>query len=253
MILYLDFETSPIVGWGWSMYTKGGAFFHVAQHVKIISVAWAVDDGPIYCVAINDYKGYKPGILNIDDKKLIEFFAPKIEAADFVVAHNGKGFDFRLWRTRLICHNLLPHHEPKEIDTKQWAKKFRFTTNTQDNITDELGVSRKIETEKNLHYKCIEGGQEKDWNKMKVYNKGDIKGLREMAKKMAPFITNAPNGNLLRGTVMQCTNVMCEKPDSMIRRGPRISSKTGLRQTYQCKACGQYATGPSVQAGVILR
>lgn len=252
MTIYLDFETSPIVGWAWRMWESN--LFHIEKDVEIISVAWAEDDGPIYCVGIDDFKGYKPGIMNINDKQLVEFFAEKFEKADYVVAQNGKGFDFKLWRTRLAVHGLPPHHEPKELDTKQWAKsKFYFTSNSQDHLTRQLGLTRKMETEKHLHEKAI-GGDPKAWAQMKRYNKQDVRGLRETAKRLAPFVTNLPNANVLRGTLMECTNPFCPEPGKgMTRRGPRQKSNASMVQTYQCKACGKYATGPAVQTGAILR
>lgn len=255
MTLYFDFETSYIVGGGWQMYNKGPAFYHVFKDVEIISVAYCVDDGPIYCVGVDDFKGHKAGWYNLNDRKLVEFFVPKIEEADYVVAQNGKGFDFKVWRTRLAVHNLAPHHEPKELDTKSWAKsKFRFTDNRQDTITRQLGLTTKRDHEKKLHVKCIEENDPRAWKEMKLYNKQDVQGLREMAKRMAPFVTNTPNANVLRGTSMGCPNPLCPDPArGMNRRGPRQKSNMSLVQSYQCKACGKYATGPIIQAGVILR
>lgn len=255
MTLYLDFETSPIVGWGWQLWNKSGpAFFHIEQDVQIISVAWAEDDGPVQCVGVDDFKGYRPGIRNLNDKKLVEFFAPKFEKADYVVAHNGNGFDFKLWRTRLIVHGKPPHHEPKALDTKQWANRFMFTSKSQDGISRQLKTPRKVEKSPELHHKCIELGLPRYWKEMKYYNKGDVVGLRENAKRLAPFVAAAPNANVHHKTRMNCTNLFCKGPrDQMIMRGPRPRSKTGEVQTYQCKSCGKYATGPVIQAGVILR
>lgn len=252
-ILYLDFETSPIVGWAWRKWEAD--LFHIEQDVKIITVAWAVNDGPIYCMGVDDFKGYKPGIRHLDDRKLVEFFASKFADADYVVAQNGKGFDFKLWRTRLLIHGLTPHHEPFELDTKQWAKsRFYFTSNSQDNISRQLGTTPKMETEKHLHLKCIEHGDPKAWKQMKRYNKQDVQGLRDNAKRIAPHVTNLPNANVLNGTKMGCTNPFCKEPGrEMQMRGPRQRSKTGKVQTYQCMACGKYATGPVKQTGVVLR
>ena len=251
MTLYLDFESSPLVGWAWRVWESD--MFHVEQDVKIISVAWAEDDGPVYCVAINDFKGYKPGILNIDDKKLVEFFAEKFAKAEYVVAQNGLGFDFKLWRTRLIVHKMLPHKEPKEIDTKRWAKsKFLFTSNSQENISRQLETPQKLETDKKLHYKCIELGDKKYWDQMKRYNRGDVVGLRENAKRMAPFITNAPNANVANDTTMECTNLLCPGGGKMIRRGTQLRT-TGKVQSYQCNACGKYAFGPLSRSVLLLK
>lgn len=228
--------------------------FYIMKDLQIISVAWCENDGPIYCVGVDDFKGYKPGIMNLDDRKLVEFFVPKIEKADYVVAQNGKGFDFKVWRTRLVVHNLTPHHEPKELDTKQWAKsKFYFASNSQNNMARELGTSQKVETDKKLHEKCIELGDKKYWDQMKRYNKGDVKGLRQIAKRLAPFVTNLPNANVARNTVMSCTNDFCPGGGKMVKRGERVRSRLGKVQTYSCNVCGKHAMGPVIRQKVILR
>lgn len=252
MTLYLDFETSPIVGWAWRKWEAD--LFFIERDVQIITVAWAVDDGPIYCMGVDDFPGYKPGIRNLNDKKLVEFFMPHIEKADYVVAQNGFGFDFKLWRTRLIVHGMQPHHEPKEMDTKRWAKsKFYFTSNSQDNLTRQLGATPKMETEKHLHEKCIEAGDPRAWKQMKRYNKQDVRGLREIAKRLAPFITNTPNANVVRETVMDCPNPLCPDPTRMIFRGVRMKTNLSKVRRLQCQACGKWASGPAIPTGVLLR
>lgn len=254
-VLYFDFETTPIVGWGWQMWNKGAAFFHVMQDVQIMSVAWTWSDDPkIYCMSLPDFKGYRPGIFNVNDKKLVKAFMEVFQKADYVVAQNGFGFDFTLWRTRLLIHGLQPHHEPKELDPKRWASKFKLTSKSQDNISRQLGTTMKMETGKKLHYRCLELGDPRAWKENNDYNKQDVKGLRENAVKMAPFIPNLPNANVIRGSQMDCTNPLCPDPTfGMQRRGSRQKSNMSVVQTYQCRACGKYATGPSIQTGVILR
>lgn len=253
--LYFDFETTPVVGWGWQLWNKNGpAFFHIMQDVQIMSVAWTWDNDPkIYCMSLPDFKGYKPGIFNVNDKKLVQAFMEIFEKADYVVAQNGFGFDFTLWRTRLMIHKLKPHHEPKELDPKRWASKFKLTSKSQDNISRQLGTTMKMETGKKLHYRCLELGDSRAWKENNDYNKQDVKGLRENAIRMAPYIPNLPNANVLRGTPMGCTNSFCPDPGRPMKRSKQRPTTTGVKIQYQCPSCGHYATGPAVQAGVVLR
>lgn len=249
--LFLDFETSPIVGCSWVSYDAD--LFHIIRDVQIISVAWSWGgDDEVFCISLPEFKGYKPGWLNVDDRKLVKSFIPIFNRAKAVVAHNGKGFDFRLWRTRLIVHGFTPPPHIIEIDTKSWAKSnFRFTSNSQDGISRQLGTPRKIETEKNLHYKCIELGDPRAWHDMCEYNKGDIVGMKANAMRLAPFVKNAPNANGLMGTSLNCRNPMCASPDVKLLE-PRFVPSGGMRNTYVCKKCGASGYGPIIRGEKVL-
>lgn len=247
-ILFYDLETSPIVGWAWQIWDAD--IFHVVHDVQIISVAWSWEgEDEIYALSLPDFKGYKPGINNINDYKLVKAFSEILSKAEVVCAQNGKNFDFKLLRTRLLIHGLDPHHDIKETDTKQWAKsKFRFTSNSQDHLARQLGVSRKIETDKNLHYKCIELGDKKYWKAMVDYNKGDVKGLKEIAHKLAPFIPNhvEPSFVFENRDGMICRNLLCLSK-SLVRRKKALRKNGGYKIEYKCNDCGLFTTGPLIR------
>ena len=249
-VLLFDFETSPLVGWGWRLYDS--PMFHVEQDVMVISVAWTwLDDDEVYAMGIHEFKGYKPGIRNVNDKKLIQEFMKVFERADVVIAQNGFGFDFRLFRTRMLVNGIKPHHEPKELDTKRFAKsKFLFTSNSQDNITRQLGEGRKMKTAKDLHYDVLEVGSAEKWKEMIDYNKQDVVGLKVMAKALAPYVTIQVNRNVYSGEAMGCPNIFC-KGKIMHHRGTR-PTLTGIKMLYRCSTCGKSATAKNVPSGVLL-
>lgn len=233
-ILYLDFETSPIVGWTWKVYDT--EIFHIEKDLEVISVAWSWEgEDEVYALSLPDFKGYKPGIMNINDKKLIQAFAEIVRKAEYVVAHNGMGFDFRILRTRLLIHGLDPLHNIREIDTKRWAKKFYFSSNSQNNISRQIKTPMKAETEKHLWETVIITGDPKKWKQMVEYNKRDVVGLKANAHKLAPHVPT-----LAASKAILCSNPLCGS--EYLRRDKLRQSINGWKIQYKCTWCGHYTT-----------
>lgn len=237
-ILYLDFETSPIVGWAWRKWDA--ELFFVECDLQVISVAWSWEwEDEVYAISLPEFKGYKPGIRNINDKLLIKAFAEVARSAEYVVAHNGKGFDFRILRTRLLVHKLNTLPNIREIDTKQWAKRFYFTSNSQDNVSRQLGTPMKAETEKHLWEAVIETGDPNKWKQMIEYNKQDVRGLKANAHRLSPHIV----------TLASSKKVICKNPlccSLNIKRDKYWEVVGGWKIQFVCKDCGKYTTAGDV-------
>ena len=248
-LLYLDYETTPIVAWAWQFHDA--ELFHVMRDVQIMSVAWSWEgESEIYYMDLTEFK-HKQGIFNVDDKELVKAFLPILDKAEAIIAHNGKGFDFKVFRGRLAIHGFPPHRNIKELDTKIWGRRFRFTNNRLDTIARQLGSSRKLATRKNLHYDCLEVNDPSAWRENKKYNKQDVAVLKEVAHKLAPFIISGiPNANDIYGTSMNCKNPLCGSA-SLKENGVRIVLG-GHKVEYRCKDCGHYARGPLIRDTVVL-
>lgn len=212
----------------------------VRQDIKILSVSWSWEgEDEIYHMALPDFKGHKAGITNIDDRKLVKAFAERIAGAEYVIAHNGKGFDFRVWRMRLLVHKLDPMHNVKELDTKVWAKKFYFANNKQDNISRQLGTARKVDHSKDMHYRCYELNDPKAWAENKEYNNGDVLGLKENAKRMAPYLPTISSTKKI-----VCRNELCRSLN--LKRDKYWEVAGGWRIQFVCRDCKKYTTASEV-------
>ena len=246
-ILYLDFETTPIVGWTWRAWE--GDMFHIMRDVQIMSVAWSWDDeDEVYCLSLPEFPGYKPGIMNVNDKRLVQAFVPIFDRADAVVAQNGKNFDFKVWRTRLLVHGLSPAPNLVELDTKQWANKFRFSRNSLDNMSRQLGGTRKMKTRKDLHYDCLELNDAEAWKENNEYNKVDVLVLKENAKKMAPHVPILSNFH--SGVEIACRNPLCGS--KFLRRNGIRKVTGGHKVEFICKKCFGYTRGPLVKDSALI-
>lgn len=239
-ILEIDYESSPAKG-----YFFGGIWetniIEVIEYEQILSIAWKWHgENKIHVVGQDDFKRYKPGVLN--DKDLISFFVPIIEQADIVVGHNSDNFDNRVLNTRLLAHGFKPIPPFKSFDTKKIAKsKFHLPSNKLDDIADFLGIERKLaHTGKNMWLGC-EQGNEKDWKMMKDYNKRDILILDKVLDKIIPFMkfTNEFTENGIK-----CPNPTCGS--THMTKSKRRMCATGFKQQYQCQKCGSYKTDTKV-------
>lgn len=246
-ILSLDYETSPAKGYFFGNIYETN-IIEIIEYEQILCVAWKwSDEKKVHVIGQDDFKGYKKGVLN--DKELVEFFAPLIEEADMVSAHNGDRFDIPVFNTRLLAHGLKPIAPTKSIDTKKIAKnKFHLPSNKLDYIADFLGIPRKLSTHKSLWFGC-EKGIESDWRYMKKYCKNDVLVQELVMKRILPFSKQNHNFNVITGMERNCPNPLCGST-RLHKRGFENTATTRF-QRYQCQDCGTWSRSPLKEGSLI--
>jgi len=239
-ILLLDYETSPAKGYFFGSIWETN-IIEVIEYEQILSVAWKWHgEKKIHVVGQDDFKRYKPGVLN--DKDLVTFFERIIATADIVVGHNADRFDNPVFNTRLLAHGFKPIPPFKSFDTKKISKnKFHLPSNKLDDIADFLGIERKLaHTGKHMWFGC-EQGNASDWKMMKSYNKRDVLILDKVLDKILPFFKH---NNDYTNNGMTCPNPTCGSTHMV--KSKRRATVTGYKQQYQCKECGSYKTDSKV-------
>lgn len=241
-IILLDIETSPLLGYSWTAYDAN--ILKVVEPFKIISVAWKfLEDKDVKVRAINDYKDYKPGI--VDDKNLVKDIWNVLDKADIVIAHNGASFDIKKLNARFIINGLNAPSDYEVIDTLKVAKKyFKFDSNNLNALGLYLDEGNKVSNGGfDLWVRCM-AGDKTAWDKMKEYNKGDVTLLERIYLRLRPFMgSDHPNVNLITGHSHSSTACnVCESTD-VIKRGFSFT-KTGRKQRFQCNSCGSWSVGP---------
>jgi DNA polymerase elongation subunit (family B) len=238
-ILSLDYETSPAKGYFFGSIWETN-IIEVIEYEQILCVAYKWNDGTVKVIGQDDFKGYKKGVLN--DKSLVEFFAPILEQADVVSAHNGDRFDLPVFNTRLLAHGLAPVPITKSFDTKKIAKNmFHLPSNKLDDIADFLNIGRKLSTHKSLWMGC-ENGDKASWKYMKKYCGCDVLLQYEVLKKILPFAKQTEDFIFINQDGITCPNPLCLSKH--ITKDKRRIVKGGYKQQYQCQACGSYYTDP---------
>ncbi len=238
-ILFIDIETSPVIGYTWGMYEQN--VLDVIEPMKIICAAWKWADQPkVHVAGLPDFKGYKPGV--VDDLKLVSQLWKLLDAADLVIAQNGDQFDIKSMNARFVAHGFNAPSAYKTVDTRKVAKKyFRFGQNSLDGMGKFFDLGSKVNNGGfETWLKCIQGDK-KTWALMKKYNAQDVILLEKIYLKLRPFIVNHPNLNILGGTAGDnCPSCLSE---DLSKRGFAIT-KRGRYQRLQCNDCGAWSQGP---------
>lgn len=253
-VLYLDIETSPIVGMTWQAYEAN--LNYIISPTKIISVGhkWT-DEKRTTVRALPDFKGYKAN--KLDDLALCEHLWVLLDEADVVIAHNGDGFDIKKANARFIANEMTAPSTYKTVDTLKVAKKyFYFDKNNLDELGKLLDEGQKMNTGGfELWLKCMAGDMIA-WKLMKQYNSQDVDLLEKVYLRLRPYIENHPNLNMVvegAGGKDKVPHCPACRSTNLQKRGFTITH-TGHKQRYQCTDCGSWSSGSFVRAkGEVLR
>jgi hypothetical protein len=236
-VLILDIETSPILGYVWSLWEQNVGLnqIHSDWHVLSWSAKWLHD--PPNKIMYMDQRKAK----NIeDDTKLLRGIWDLLDQADVVLTQNGVNFDIKKLNARFILQGFPPSSNFKNIDTKLIAsKKFGFTSNKLEYLTEKLCVKYKKQHHKRftgfeLWRECLAGNLAA-WKEMEKYNKYDVLSLEELYKIMMPW-DGAINFNIYHDDEeVQCR---CGCTD-FEKRGFHYTA-AGKFQRYRCTECGAW-------------
>jgi len=240
-ILIYDIESFPHEGWTWRKWKQNVIEF--TQEGMICSIAWKwLHDKRVECISLPDFPGYRQG--KDDNTKLLRRFHKVISKADITVAHNGIDFDEKYLFGEFFKRGIEPPPPHKVVDTLLAArKKFRFPSNSLNDLALRLGVGRKLKhTGFDLWKGCMFGDMA-SWHLMVKYNIMDVRILERIYLKMLPWIDKHPD---LSNYTRNWNCPVCESP--RIRKGGWMYNQASKRQRYICNACGKWFVGPTVKA-----
>jgi uncharacterized protein YprB with RNaseH-like and TPR domain len=241
-ILFIDIETSPILGYVWSLWKQNVGLNQIHSEWCILSFCakWLGDDRVIY--HDNSRQRNKE-----DDRRLVKRLWRVLDRADIVVAQNGVKFDVKKIQARFILLGMPPPSPFRVVDTMLEARKhFGFTSNKLEWMTDKLcTVHKKKKHAKypgfELWRECLNGNPDA-WAEMREYNIEDVTSLEELYLRMRPWMTGHPNvGNYNRkpGSGPACPH--CGS-NHVIRKGLRYT-QVGQYPRYHCQSCGAWSRG----------
>lgn len=240
-ILCLDLEISPMLAYTYEAYEGNALKIKVLPQIVAFAYSWN-DEKEIHVRMLPDYH-YKSGILNMNDKHLVEELHDIMHEADVIYGHNIRAFDMKHARARFLVHKLPVTKKWITEDTLTMARKyFKFPKNNLDFLTEQLGIGTKTKVKhSDVIWDCIEGDMGA-WKSMKEYVKNDIAITKPLYKELAPWHETHYNLNLIRRNGNSCP--LCGHTKTH-RRGYQ-HLPTGLRQKYACLSCGKWWTGEYV-------
>ncbi len=241
---YFDIENEPPVVRTWRKYQQDVIWKE--RDGYIWSFSGAFNDGKIFHYCLADFPLYKKNPYSDEAlaKKLFECF----EKADVVVAHNGNAFDIKHVNALFAKYKLGIPSPYKKIDTLLIARnEFYFWSNSLNDLAEYLGIGAKTETGGFSLWKKCENGDKKAISLMKKYNNHDVFLLREVYKRLLPYIQNHPNIGLIIGEKRVCRNCGGNK---LHKRGESIKLSGAKWQRLQCQGCGKWQELPKDNAQV---
>lgn len=237
-VLYFDLENSPEQGYFWNRWKTNISEIQVERYSHLLSVAYAFNDGEVKSTRLT-----QRDVQNEDDLTAVVDIVQAINKADIIVTFNGKKFDLRVLKTRMMKWGLPPLKPVKHIDIYQIAKQqMRFPSNSMDNISKYLGYSI-IKTETGgfqLWKSCLSKNPdeaEKALRDMEIYNQQDIAVTRNLFKQFQGWSTGVNVGVVVNqkqpeNQTLRCTK--CGGDDiSVIEDGFAYTATSGF-QLYRC-------------------
>lgn len=187
-ILFLDIETRQLTLEGFGLFNQNFSLEQIAEDWSILSFSakwFDCDEVMYYDVSENT------------EDEILEKIYTLFEEADFIVAHNGKRFDLKKIRARMIARGFKPHSPVRMIDTLLIARKeFAFTSNKLQYLTNLLCKKHKKSSHTkfpgfSLWREFIRGNPEAV-QEMREYNCIDVTSLQELYEIIAPWSSTLP-------------------------------------------------------------
>ena len=238
-ILLLDIETSPLQSYHWGLWDQNISLAQIEVEWTVLSFAAKWLFAPKRDVVYKDTfqkEDYR------DDAELLAALWELLNEADFVIAQNGKKFDMKKIRARMVMQGFPPFSPVRIIDTLLIAKAvFGFTSNKLEWLADKLAVTKKRAHRKfpgfELWTACL-AGDPAAHKEMKLYNIDDIISMEEVYLKLRPWAEQHPNiAGMYPDDVMRCR--ICASPD--VTREGFAYTNVGKYQRYSCGFCGAWS------------
>lgn len=243
-VLVIDIETSPSLGYVWSLWRQNVALNQLVEVGEVISFAWKWH-GDRFTNFVSNYKDGHEGLVRKAHALLDE--------ADVVVTWNGKAFDVPHLQREIILAGLTPPSPFKQIDLYLTARKqFKFVSNKLDHVAQQLGVGRKASTGGfDLWLRCM-ADDPKAWKTMERYNRRDVEITDRVYTVLKPWLVSAPH----LGLYVDGDRPRCGKcgGDKVQRRGFAFTDLGKFRQ-YKCMdpKCGAWSRSGKREGGADLR
>lgn len=156
--------------------------------------------------------------------------------ADGVVTYNGDRFDLPHLNLEFLRDGHKPPAPYKSIDLlKTIRRKFNFSANRLQRVSETLGIGSKVEHEGfPLWEKCM-AGEPAAWKRMRQYNIGDVRLTEDLYLDILPWIEQHPSYAAFT-TADVCTNCGADE----LREDGYYRTKTGTYRRYQCGGCGHW-------------
>lgn len=232
-ILLFDIETSPYEVYAWGLYDQNIGLPQIKKERHLLSFAAKWYGKPFVL-----YKDQRDKEDISDDKSLCEILAALFNEADVIVTQNGKKFDERFVKGRMLLHGVPPYNPIKHIDILQLARKFDLTSRKLEYMSGKFSENKKSKHEEfpgmELWIECLKGNV-KAWDVMRDYNRMDVISMEPVFEALRPWGVGVDLNAFHSDNVYRC---QCGST-KLQKRGFTYTS-AGKFQKFQCTDCGAW-------------
>jgi uncharacterized protein YprB with RNaseH-like and TPR domain len=241
-ILFFDLETSPITAHTWGLWQQN------------VSINQIIESTEVICFGARWYGQKKVIFKSVHHHGKLEMLKTLhalMDEADVLVGWNSKAFDHKHVNREFVEAGFWPPSPTKDLDLMTVVKsKFKFPSNKLDYVAQTLGVGAKVQhTGFDLWVKCM-AGDRKAWSLMRQYQIQDVDLLVDLYEILKPWMgAQHPNTAAYIGKPDAC--IVCGG-NQLVIRGKAITN-TGSYKRYQCKDCGKWQRGKTVEDTTDIR
>ena len=233
----IDIETAPLRANVWGLFDQNVSINQIDTEWCILSYCVKPLGGKKGSIVYNDNRGHPR-----DDTQLVTELHGILHEYDFLIAHNGKRFDMRKIRARMILHDMPPPAPCQIIDTMLMARQVAaFTSNKLEWLSTYLSTAQKSKHKEfpgfELWTECL-ADNPKAWDAMKKYNIADVPSMEQVYLKLRPWVSGHPNvAAFTDSEVIACPK--CGSPE-VVKDGVHHTNVSEYNR-YRCLSCGGWS------------
>lgn len=252
-ILCLDIETFPIEFYGWNMFNNNFSVSQIKRDWSLMSFSceWLDSDENFYMDqrAVRDV---------FHDVKMASALHKLLNAADFVLARNGKKFDLRKIKARLAILGFPPISPVSVIDPMLLNRdEFAFTSHKLEYTTGVIVPELRKYDHKNfpgfeLWKACMES-LPGAWEECEAYNRIDVQSMKLEYKKLRGWYGRHPNLAVYYrhdGSEYRCNK--CGH-NEMVPQNRPARTQVGTYLLLQCTQCGGHSRARKLTTSIDQR
>lgn len=233
----IDIETAPLNADLWGLFDQNVGLNQINIEWSILSFCYKPLGAKKSEVLYMDTQGNPR-----DDSDLLPVLWDIMHQHDFLVAQNGKRFDMRKIRARLILNDFPPHSPVKVLDTMLMARQVAaFTSNKLEWLSTYLSSVRKSKHKDfpghELWSECLKDNP-KAWASMRKYNIPDVLSMEQVYLKLRPWVTG--HSNVAVYTDSEKLACPCCGAEDLTQDGYAYTN-VGQYNRYRCNNCGAWS------------
>lgn len=237
----IDIETAPLGAHVWGLFDQNVGLNQITQEWSILSFCYKELHAPKKSLVYMDNSHRKDPR---DDVDVVNALWHIMHENDILIAQNGKRFDMRKIRARLLLNKLSPPSPVKVEDTMLMARQVAaFTSNKLEWLSTYLSNVQKSKHKDfpgfELWSECL-AGNPKAWASMRKYNIPDVLSMEQVYLNLRPWVRGHSNVAVYNDSnETQCP--VCSSTD--VHQDGYSYTNVGKYPRYQCGHCGAWSRG----------